>query len=53
MVTQDQKSKYEVQGNKVIVIDGKHRDTMTLSADGKTLNGVFDKDTKFTLKRTK
>ena len=48
-----QKAKYEIQGNKVILIDGKDRDTLTLSADGQTLSGVSDKDTKYTLKRTK
>ena len=48
-----QKVKYEIQGNKVILIDGKERDTLTLSADGKTLSGVHDKDTKYTLKQTK
>ena len=48
-----QKAKYEIQGNKVILIDGKDRDTLTLSADGKTLSGIYDKDTKYTLKRTK
>ena len=48
-----QKAKYEIQGSKVILIDGKERDTLTLSADGKTLSGVYDKDTKYTLKRTK
>ena len=48
-----QKVKYEIQGNKVILIDGKERDSLTLSADGKTLSGVHDKDTKYTLKQTK
>ena len=48
-----QKAKYEVKGNKVIVIDGKERDTLMLSNDGKTLSGLFDKNTKYTLKRTK
>ena len=48
-----QKAKYEIQGNKVILIDGKDRDTLTLSADGKTLSGIYGKDTKYTLKRTK
>ena len=28
--------KYEIQGNKVMLIDGKERDTLTLSTDGKT-----------------
>ena len=48
-----QKVKYEVQDNKVIIIDEKDRDTLTLSADGKTLSGIHGKDTKYTLKRTK
>lgn len=50
---ESQKSNYEVKGNKIIIIDGKDRDTLTVSADGKTLTGYYDKDTKFTLKRTK
>ena len=49
---ESQKEKYEVKGNKVFFIDGKDRDTLTLSNDGKTLSGELDKDTKFTLKRT-
>ena len=47
------KAKYEVKGNKLIVIDDKERDTLTISSDGKTLSGKMDEDTKFTLKRTK
>ena len=50
---ESQKGKYEVKGNKVFFIDGKDRDTLTRSNDGKTLSGILDKDTKFTLKRTK
>lgn len=50
---ESQKEKYEVKGNKVFFIDGKDRDTLTLSNDGKTLSGELDKDTKFMLKRTK
>ena len=50
---ESQKEKYEVKGNKVFFIDGKDRDTLTLSNDGKILSGELDKDTKFTLKRTK
>lgn len=50
---ESQKEKYEVKDNKVFFIDGKDRDTLTLSNDGKTLSGELDKDTKFTLKRTK
>lgn len=47
------KAKYEVKGNMVIIIDGKDRDTLTLSTDGKTLSGMYDKNTKYTLRRTK
>ena len=49
---ESQKAKYEVKGNKVIVID-EDRDTLTLGNDGNTLSGIFDKETKYTLKRTK
>ena len=45
--------KYEIQGNKVMLIDGKERDTLTLSTDGKKLSGIYGKDTKYTLNRTK
>ena len=50
---ESQKSNYEVKGNKIIIIDGKDRDTLTVSTDGNTLTGYYDKDTKFMLKRTK
>jgi len=53
LMPESHKVKYEVKGNKVIVIDDKERDTLTLSNDGKALSGTFDKDTKYTLKRTK
>lgn len=53
LAPESQKGKYEVKGNMVFFIDGKDRDTLTLSSDGKTLSGILDKDTKFTLKRTK
>ena len=53
LMPESQKAKYEVKGNKVIVIDGKDRDTLTVGNDGNTLSGIFDKKTKFTLKRTK
>ena len=53
LMPESHKAKYEVKGNKVIVIDDKDRDTLTLSNDGKTLSGTFDKNTKYTLKRTK
>lgn len=53
LAPESQKGKYEVKGNMVFFIDGKDRDTLTLSSDGKTLSGLFDKNTKYTLKRTK
>ena len=53
MTPERQDVKYEVNGNQVILIDKKERDTMTLGNDGNTLSGVYNKDTKFTLKRTK
>ena len=52
LMPESQKAKYEVKGNKVIVID-EDRDTLTLGNDGNTLSGIFDKETKYTLKRTK
>ena len=48
-----QKGTYEVKGNMVIMSDDEEKDTMYLSADGKKLSGVFDKEMKFTLTRTK
>ncbi|MBR5038288.1 MAG: hypothetical protein IKX65_06160 [Prevotella sp.] len=53
VMPESEKMKYEVKGNKVITIDGKDRDTLTLSTDGKTLSGKVDNKTKFILKRTK
>ncbi len=53
LMPESQKAKYEVKGNKVIVIDDKDRDTLTIGNDGNTLSGIFDKKTKYTLKRTK
>lgn len=47
-----QKDTYVVKGNQVIVGTGKDQDTMTLSADGKTITGTMD-GKKFTLTRTK
>ena len=46
------KGKYVQQGNLIIVQDEKEPDTLYLSADGKQLSGMMDKD-KFTLTRTK
>ena len=53
LMPESQDAKYEVKGNKVIVIDDKDRDTLTIGNDGNTLSGIFDKETKYTLKRTK
>ena len=47
-----QKETYVVKGNQVIIGTGKDQDTMTLSADGKTLTGTMD-GKKFTLTRMK
>ena len=47
-----QKETYVVKGNQVIIGTGKDQDTMTLSADGKTITGTMD-GKKFTLTRTK
>lgn len=47
-----EKDTYVVKGNKVIIGTGKDQDTMTLSADGKTITGEMD-GKKFTLTRTK
>lgn len=47
-----QKETYVMKGNQVIIGTGKDQDTMTLSADGKTLTGTMD-GKKFTLTRTK
>lgn len=48
-----EKVKYTVQGNLIICIDGKEKDTLTVSADGKYLSGKMDEKTKFKLTRTK
>ena len=53
LMPESQDAKYEVKGNKVIVIDDKDRDTLTIGNDGNTLSGIFDKKTKYILKRTK
>jgi len=47
-----EKETYVVKGNKIIIGTGKDQDTMTLSADGKTITGEMD-GKKFTLTRTK
>ena len=48
-----EKFSYVRQGNLVISIDGKDRDTLTLSDDGKYLSGRMDAKTPFKLTRTK
>ena len=53
LMPESQDAKYEVKGNKVIVIDDKDRDKLTIGNDGNTLSGIFDKKTKYILKRTK
>jgi hypothetical protein len=53
LMPESQDAKYEVKGNKVIVIDDKDSDTLTIGNDGNTLSGIFDKKTKYILKRTK
>ena len=47
------KYNYTVQGNLVIARDGSDTDTLRLSADGRQLSASYDKDTKFTMTRTK
>ena len=47
------KYNYSVQGNLVIARDGSDTDTLRLSADGRQLSATYDKDTKFTMTRTK
>ena len=47
------KYNYTVQGNLVIARDGSDTDTLRLSADGRQLSATYDKDTKFTMTRTK
>ena len=44
---------YTVQGNLIIARDGSDIDTLRLSADGRQLSASYDKDTKFTMTRTK
>ena len=46
-----EKMKYTVQGNLIICSDGKDKDTLTLSDDGKYLYGKMDDKTKFKLTR--
>lgn len=56
MMPESQTMKYEVKGNKVYFVDPKDkndRDTLTLGSDGNTISGFFEKETRYTLKRTK
>ena len=48
-----EKGTYVVNGNLVIVDDGKDKDTLHLVNNGQQLQGYFDKGTKFTLTRIK
>ena len=48
-----QKANYVREGNLIISTDGKEKDTLTLSNDGKTLSGMFDEKTPFKLTRIK
>lgn len=48
-----QKMQYTVRNNLVICTDGADKDTLTISSDGKFLNGKLDDKTKFKLTRTK
>ena len=42
-----------LKNSKFDFIDDKNLDTLTIGNDGNTLSGIFDKKTKYTLKRTK
>lgn len=53
MMPSTQKMQYTVQDNLIICADGKDKDTLTISADGKYLYGKMDEKTKFKLTRTK
>ena len=53
MMPDKKKGTYEIKGNLIIISDKKERDTLTISDDGKYVYGMFDKDTKFKLSRTK
>ena len=52
-IAQKEKCKYTVKGNMIITEEGKEKDTMLLSDDGKYLSGKLDKETPFKLTRTK
>ena len=51
VIPSTQKMQYFVKENMVICVDGKDRDTLTLSNDGKFLYGEMDEKTKFKLTR--
>lgn len=53
MMPSTQKMQYTVQDNLIICTEGKDKDTLTISADGKYLYGKMDEKTKFKLTRTK
>ena len=48
-----EKMQYTVKDNLIICSDGKEKDTLTVSSDGKYLYGKMDEKTKFKLTRTK
>ena len=48
-----EKGTYVQKGNMIICSDGKDKDTLTISNDGKYVYGKFDKKTSFKLTRTK
>ena len=47
------KATYVVKGDLIILDDGKEKDTLRLSSDGKYLYGKYEKDVNFKLTRTK
>ena len=47
------KATYVVKGDLIILNDGKEKDTLRLSSDGKYLYGKYEKDINFKLTRTK
>ena len=53
MAPKSEKAKYVVKGDMIFVDEGKERDTLRISSDGKYLNGKLDAKTKFTLSRVK
>jgi NADH dehydrogenase/NADH:ubiquinone oxidoreductase subunit G len=53
MAPKSEKAKYVVKGDMIFVDEGKERDTLRISSDGKYLYGKLDAKTKFTLSRVK